>query len=283
MPNPALFNLSLRLMRAGFRHVGAYLPNLAGYWACRLWFATRRSPVPPRELQWRAHALTDTVDCAGRPLARYQWGMPDAPAILLIHGWNGRGLQLGGFAAPLVNAGFRVVTFDAPGHGDSPGNSTHILDYARAVQVMADSSGPLAGAVAHSFGVPAVARALLQGLRLPRLVAIAAPADADFLVRRFADHLDIPAAVIAAMRARIERRFGMDIFLRLSTEAMLAETAIPGLIIHDRNDRDVPAAHAERLRRAWPGAQIVYTDGLGHNRILRDAGVIAAAVDFLRR
>lgn len=275
--------MSLRLMRAGFRHIGGCLPNLAGYWACRLWFATRRSPVPSRERQWRAQTRTDKIDCAGRPLARYQWGEPEAPAILLIHGWNGRGLQLAGFATPLVNAGFRVVAFDAPGHGDSPGSSTHILDYARAIQVMADTSGPLAGAIAHSFGVPAVARALLQGLSLPRLVAIAAPADAEFLVRRFADHLDIPDAVIAAMRARIERRFGMDIFLRLSTETMLAETAIPGLIIHDRSDRDVPAAHAERLQRAWPGAQIMYTEGLGHNRILRDAGVIAAAVDFLRR
>ena len=282
MANTVVSDLSLQLMRAGFRHLGPYAPDLAGRWACRLWFATRRSPSPPREHNWRTQARVDRIEAGGRTLARYQWGAPEDPAILLIHGWNGRGLQLGGFAEPLVSAGFRAVAFDAPGHGDSPGKSTHIFDYAQAIQVMAETSGPLAGAIAHSFGVPAVARALLQGLALPRLVAIAAPAEAEFLVQRFAKHLYIPATVIAAMRARVERRFGMDIFLRLSTEVMLAEQNIPGLIIQDRSDRDVPATHAARLLRAWQGAQLIYTEGLGHNRILRDAAVIARAVEFLQ-
>ncbi|MBI5463304.1 MAG: alpha/beta hydrolase [Gammaproteobacteria bacterium] len=282
MPNSVLPHLSLHLMRMGFRHLGPFVPHIAGYWACRLWFATRRSPIPAREDPWRNQARIDRIDSAGRPLARYQWGAAEAPGILLVHGWNGRGLQLGAFAAPLVDAGFRVVAFDAPGHGDSPGNSTHIFDYAQAIQRVAEHSGPLAGAIAHSFGVPAVARALLQGLSLPRLIAIAAPADAEFLVQRFAQHLDIPESVIAAMRARIERRFGMDIFVRLSTEAMLAGQRIPGLIIHDRDDRDVPATHAERLRHTWRDAHVIYTEGLGHNRILRDPTVIAAATAFLQ-
>ncbi|MBI5040381.1 MAG: alpha/beta hydrolase [Gammaproteobacteria bacterium] len=283
MPNSVSPQLSLHFMRMGFRHIGPFVPGLAGYWACRLWFATRRSPIPAREDAWRKQTHIDHIGSAGRLLARYQWGAADAPGILLIHGWNGRGLQLGAFAAPLVSAGFRVVAFDAPGHGDSPGNSTHIFDYAQAIQTIANSSGPpLAGAIAHSFGVPAVARALLQGLDLPRLISIAAPADAEFLVQRFAKHLDIPATVVAAMRARIEHRFGMDIFLRLSTEAMLTGQTIPGLILHDRNDRDVPATHADRLQRAWRDARVIYTEGLGHNRILRDPAVIAAAVEFLR-
>jgi pimeloyl-ACP methyl ester carboxylesterase len=63
---------------------------------------------------------------------------------------------------------------------------------------------------------------------------------------------------------------------------MLTALDIPGLIIHDRDDRDIPATHAQRLQDAWQNAQLIYTEGLGHNRILRDPAVIAAAVDFLR-
>jgi len=282
MPNPIPSKLSLRLMRIGFRHLGAHFPNFGGYWACRLWFSTQRSATPARESRWRTHARVDSVASAGRQLARYQWGNPDAPGIMLIHGWNGRGLQLGAFAEPLVNSGLRVIAFDAPGHGDSPGSSTHIFDYAQAIQDVAGASGMLSGAIAHSFGAPAVARALHQGLQLPRLITIAAPADAEFLVQRFADQLHIPAAVIDAMRSRIEQRFGMDIFQRLSTERMLSAMDIPGLIIHDRDDRDIPATHAQRLQDVWPNTQLIYTEGLGHNRILRDPAVIAAAADFLR-
>ncbi|HEY9147257.1 MAG TPA: alpha/beta hydrolase [Thiobacillus sp.] len=273
----------MRLLRAGFRHIGPYVPTLAGRWAYRLWFATRRFPEPPRETHWREQALTDRFSAQGTALARYTWGVAEAPAILLIHGWNGRGTQLGAFVEPLLRAGFRVVAFDAPGHGRSPGRSTNIFEYADAIHVLAQISAPVAGAIAHSFGVPATVRALQQGLTLPRLVAISAPAGAEFLLRRFAHLLDIPETVITAMRARIERNFGLDIFARLSTEAMLAESSLPGLIIHDRGDRDVPVTHAERLHRAWPGARQLITEGLGHRRILRDAAVLEAVIGFLRQ
>jgi pimeloyl-ACP methyl ester carboxylesterase len=274
--------LSIRLLRAGFRYLGPYFPVLAGRLAYRLWFSTQRHPEPARERRWAAAANHDGVTWGKIQLQRYQWGDPDAPAVLLIHGWNGRGPQLGAFAEPLNAAGLRAVAFDAPAHGRSPGGSTNIFEFAAAIQTVAAASGPIAGAIAHSFGVPACARALVQGWDLPRLAAIAAPADAVFLLARFARMLDIPDATIAAMRQRVEQRFGMDIFARLATDEMLKECAVSGLIIHDRDDRDVPSTHAERLHRAWPGSQLLLTDNLGHRRILRDRDVIATTVDFLR-
>ena len=47
-----------------------------------------------------------------------------------------------------------------------------------------------------------------------------------------------------------------------------------GLIVHDRKDRVVPYSHAEAFSAAWPGARLFDTRTLGHNRILRDEGVI---------
>ena len=273
--------LSLRLMRLGFRYVGPHLRGAAGRLAYRLWFSTRRHPEPKRETQWLTNARIDRLDWRGRHLTRYQWGAPDAPAVLLIHGWNGRGPQLGAFAATLTQTGLRAVAFDAPAHGRSPGSSTNIHEYADAIRILAEASGPVVGGVAHSFGVPASAWALRQGLVLSRLVSIAAPADAEFLLDRFATALQIPPVVIADMRRRVEHEFGMDIFSRLATEAMLAGQTLPGLIIHDRSDREVPSDHAERLHRAWPASRLLLVDGLGHQRLLRDPEVVAAAVAFL--
>jgi hypothetical protein len=36
------------------------------------------------------------------------------------------------------------------------------------------------------------------------------------------------------------------------------------------------------VARAWPGARFLRTQGLGHNAILRDAGVVRDAIDFLK-
>jgi pimeloyl-ACP methyl ester carboxylesterase len=56
----------------------------------------------------------------------------------------------------------------------------------------------------------------------------------------------------------------------------------PALIIHDRDDPDVPYAHGEEIANAWPGAQLVATAGLGHRAILRDPDVVRRTVEFLR-
>ena len=56
---------------------------------------------------------------------------------------------------------------------------------------------------------------------------------------------------------------------------------VPALIVHDRNDVLVPFEHGERMAAAWPGAEFLATEGLGHWRILTDPRVVGRASDFL--
>src|SRR5690349_395790 len=76
---------------------------------------------PAREEEVRA---TGTPLRLGGGLAATAWG--EGPPVLLVHGWAGRGTQLGEFVAPLVAAQRRVVALDAPAHGDSPGTQTNV-------------------------------------------------------------------------------------------------------------------------------------------------------------
>jgi pimeloyl-ACP methyl ester carboxylesterase len=53
------------------------------------------------------------------------------------------------------------------------------------------------------------------------------------------------------------------------------------MIIHDRRDKQVSYNEGEQIADAWPSAHLVTTDGLGHQRILRDPGVVSKVVDFV--
>jgi pimeloyl-ACP methyl ester carboxylesterase len=53
------------------------------------------------------------------------------------------------------------------------------------------------------------------------------------------------------------------------------------LVIHDRQDREVPIAEGRRHLRNWPHARLMETSGLGHSRMLNDPSVISVAVDFI--
>ena len=67
----------------------------------------------------------------------------------------------------------------------------------------------------------------------------------------------------------------------MSLTGLAVGQSAPLLVIHDQDDRDVPPHHGAAVAASWPGAQLVETTGLGHSRILRDAGVVAQAVSFI--
>jgi pimeloyl-ACP methyl ester carboxylesterase len=59
------------------------------------------------------------VSSAGLHLATYEWGDPDGRVILLAHGGFDFAGTFDGFAPLLADAGYRVVGWDARGHGSS--------------------------------------------------------------------------------------------------------------------------------------------------------------------
>jgi hypothetical protein len=53
------------------------------------------------------------------------------------------------------------------------------------------------------------------------------------------------------------------------------------LVLSDRADKEADHQDGARIARAWPGAELVLSDGLGHRRILRDEETIKRIVEFV--
>ncbi len=62
---------------------------------------------------------TRAVDARGVRIAVYEWGEPHAPPLLLVHGGFDFARTFDVFAPLLADAGYRVVSYDHRGHGDS--------------------------------------------------------------------------------------------------------------------------------------------------------------------
>ena len=268
-----------RWLTAAFRGFFAALsvvaPEAAGRMALRLFCTPRRHHRPGWE---RTLADKGRVLRVGSNLAAHSWGT--GPIVLLVHGWTGRGTQLGRFVEPLVAAGFRVVAVDSPAHGDSAGTRTDLIECTEALRKVARELGPLAGIVAHSFGGAVTTLALERGLDVESVVLIAAPSSVHEVVGRFAELIGLRGAGVHAFIGGIERQTGVtlqdvEIFERV------AGLRVPALIVHDRGDREVPFHDAERLAARWPGATLMGTTDLGHRRILKDDAVIQRAVRFV--
>jgi pimeloyl-ACP methyl ester carboxylesterase len=120
------------------------------------------------------------------------------------------------------------------------------------------------------------------GAVAPTLAARWAQSDVRIFSDLFARALAIPPAVQQTMHRNLERRLRI-VWDDLHIPTVVRELPAAALIIHDREDADVPFAHGEEIVGAWSGSILESTSGLGHRALLREPAVIDRAVEFLRQ
>jgi pimeloyl-ACP methyl ester carboxylesterase len=268
----------LPLIRLGHRALSALAPSAAAERAERLFLTPPRLPRPSAEVALLASARSRPRCAGARQVEVFTWGA--GPRVLLVHGWGGRGTQLGPFVAPLVARGFSVVTYDAPGHGASDTGPVTIPEMVTALRQVAAAHGAVAGLIAHSMGAAVATRAFYEGLQVGAAVFVGPASDLSDAANRFTGALGFSRSVEEQMRQRIEHRVDAP-WSTFEATALAPALRTPLLVIHDRADAEVPWQHGMALARAWPGAEPLLTDGLGHRRILRDPDVIATTTAFL--
>ncbi|WP_460575508.1 alpha/beta fold hydrolase [Hymenobacter coalescens] len=275
------------LVRLKFRLLAAFSTEWAFREAWRTFCTPRRLARKAWEDAALATARAFRVPFEGGALAAYEWNPQGRRTVLLVHGWEHRAAFWGVFADGLVRAGYRVVAFDGPAHGDSPGRSTTLPQFGRATQAVADYLGEVWAVVGHSFGAATTAGLPVRfnghrGGELPRLVLMSAPGSTPAVAQRFADLLQLKPAVLARMARHVREQHGRDAESFSLTQAAGQVSAVRVLLLHDCQDESVPFAEAQDVARSWPGLEFHPTTGLGHNKIMRDQGVIRRVVAFLQ-
>lgn len=206
----------------------------------------------------------------------------------------------------LTAAGWRCISFDHRGSGESPVEAQLITALAMTDDVIGvlDAYGGgrcvLAG---ESMGGTIAALAVQRYPDRFTGLVLVDPAEAIFNDRRAALAAGSRADYPATVRGFVDRclpesdsehlkRWGRDILLRAEPEqaARLLEMwqaplvsspsriAVPTLIVHGREDAIVPVEHARELARLIPDSELVVLDGVGHVPTLTGPHEVVAAI-----
>ncbi|SIO00636.1 alpha/beta hydrolase family protein [Agromyces cerinus] len=249
----------------------------------------RRTPVAATDLATHQAARRGTVRIpgirgTGVDVVTYEWGAGER-TVLLAHGWQSRASVFGPLIRELRSEGFRVLAFDAPANGDSPGRGTYLVDHLDVIAELTRLEGPWHALVGHSFGSLAALVATHDGTPTTRVVGIAGAADPRIFIDGFGEMLGLDRRTRDALAARFADRVlteEPDPFERYSAVRHPLPGATPLLLVHDRGDRRVPFTESERLLEANRGhARLLATEGLGHNRVLRADATLDAVMEFL--
>ena len=234
----------------------------------------------------RHHRLKTKNGCVMVHEFRPEPGRRAAGTVLVIHGWRSRTEYMRTLIEAYRDAGYKVVSLDLPGHGQSQGRRLTLVSAVEAARLTGEWFGPFVAVVGHSFGGAVAANAVVGSVKdIPplaaeRLVLIAAPSSLPEIFNDFSRMLSVGPRSQAAMADRVERIAGRPLH-EFTGDRQLASTPVPTLVIHAPDDREVSADHARLYAGAGDHVRLYWADGLGHRRILADRGVVERAVGFV--
>ena len=272
-------------MRFMYNSAGRAFPGYFGKLAYQQWFTTARFKTPAYELPALDAAEKKTLDVNGLAIAVYIWqdkAVETRSTVLFIHGWTGRGTQIANYIKPLNSIGYRVISFDGPAHGNTPGKQTSVLEFTDVVIALDRQFGPFDAAITHSFGGMVLAYAMSLGLKVDRIACICPPKNFQVLIDNFQRILTLPDSVMKVMLRKIYASHGQILRDAVDTSNNVKNFSSAGLIIHDEDDIEISWHSGEEIAQAWPGSRFIKTSGLGHRRIIHDKAVIKHIVDFLK-
>ncbi len=214
----------------------------------------------------------------------HRWNHPQQKKVLILHGFNSAAYKFDRYINPLVKKGYEVLSFDAPAHGHSGGNTTNAVEYSAMIAKVIELYGPVNSFIAHSFGGIAISLAMEN---LPhdvntKIVLIAPATETTSAIDGAFGMLKIKdTAVRKEMDKLIFERSGKQ------TEWFSVRRAVKNITaqilwLHDEDDDITPLSDALKVKEDnHNNINFVITKGLGHRKIYHDAAVKKAIENFL--
>ena len=255
--------------------------KLTTLYLARLFTTPIKHKVPKRELEMDKNSIQKRILITdiNKEIVVYQYGKSDKK-ILLVHGWSGRGTQLVKFADALVNEGFSIISFDAPAHGKSSGNSTIMTEFIASILEIDKKFGPFEAAVGHSLGGMALLNAIKKGLEINRLTIIGSGDKVKDILDAFVEKLELKSEFSSHLQKYFENKY-KEPMENYSAYIAAKTVAIPVLVIHDENDYEVPVETSIHIHDNLKNGELLITQHLGHRKILGNPFVIDKTIEFI--
>lgn len=261
----------------------AISPKLATKFTAKLFTTPIKHKIPNREFHMDKESVQEKVfvPSINKEIVVYHYGKSENK-ILLVHGWSGRGTQLVKIADELLNLGYSTISFDAPAHGKSKGNSSIMVEFIASILELEKHFGPFEFAIGHSLGGMSILNAIREKLKVRKVVIIGSGDIIQDIIDDFIKKLELNPEIGIKLREHFEKKYGVKMDYYSASNAA-KEILIPVLIIHDENDVDVNIKAAYNIKENLKISELMITKNLGHRKILGNTEVIKRIVEFIKK
>jgi esterase/lipase len=276
------------LLQWFFRIAGNIAPHAAIPVLIRLMFLPQKHTLKPPHIDCMNKGeqfFIDVHDFAEPSktikMSCYSWGSGHK-IVLLVHGWDAKALDYYKMIPVLVEKGYKVVAFDGPAHGQSEGELSNLIHFKEVIGKLIHIIGKPYAIIGHSMGGGSSAYFLIEeDLRVERLVLLAIPIVSKRFFDMAFDYMKVPQRMRNALFTSMHEKFGKPIeYYNLAerTEPIKADKV---LLVYEEKDEEIPTEEVLHYLSRHPEIQHMSTNGVGHNRVMKDKAVIDAVAEFL--
>lgn len=271
---PKAIRLTAKLLQA-------ISPKLATLFAAKLFTTPLKHKIPKRELHMEENSKQTKlfIPKINKEIIVYQYGKSKRK-VLLVHGWSGRGTQLFKIADELLQKGFSTISFDAPAHGKSRSSATLMPEFIASILEIDKQFGSFEFAIGHSLGGMSILNAIKEGLPIKKAVIIGSGDIIQDILDEFVSKMELNPKTASMMKSHFEKKFGVEME-SYSASFAAKSVQIPVLVIHDKNDSEIPVQAATSIKNNLKKGEILITEKLGHRKILGDKKVIETILTFI--
>ena len=244
-------------------------------------FLPKRSYPKERDRGLLSKATQKSLKIIGSDIKVFEWSGGDK-VVLVLHGWNSYALSMRDIISRLINEGYTVISFDAPGHGLSRSKYSGIL-YADIVGWFISNYKPnivIGHSIGAFYGLLQINLLKLQFL-IEKYVSIAMPNNIKYIID---SSLDIfhNKKINEQFFSMTYKKLGINLDDINLLKVYLESPEFKCLLIHDLNDKVIPYFHSTNLNKCWSNSSLYTTNNMGHNLILKDSQTINKIIEFIK-
>ena len=276
----------LQYLRTKFKTISKFAPATAGRMAFDLFctpypkYKKRKAPAIFNHANKKSVLMTDKTTIHG-----FEWLplRPNGQTVLIAHGYGSFAYKFEQYISPLTNMGYRVLAFDAPGHGQSEGKHINVVVYQEAIQQIMQQCSPVTHFIGHSLGALTLALIAEQidQAEKRKFVLIAPATKTTTTFANFFKMMHFDEITKTAFVQEVAKRTSHSIEY-FAADRALSSYSNKVLWVHDESDLVCPYLDLKDFQKKAPSnIEFLITNGLGHNKVYKTTEVITHIMAFL--
>ena len=244
--------------------LAVFAPQKAGKKAFDIFCKVRGGRIKEEQKELLDPAKFERLSVNDKSIQTYHW-RGDGSKVLLIHGWESNTHRWWKLIADLKKFDYDIYAFDAPAHGASQGRLLNIPLYTEALEVVTNRYLPKYH-IAHSIGALTSIYQFYkhQPKHVEKIVALGSASELGEIMENYRRFLTLSSKTMKALEQYILENLGFR-FQEFSGAAFAKHVSVPGLIIHDKDDKITPVHASQHIHQNWINSQYIETTGLGHS------------------